>query len=44
MAELNVGIVGMGWVAGAHINTFKNVSGASVTAVCSRRYLDENAD
>jgi predicted dehydrogenase len=41
MAELNVGIVGMGWVAGAHINTFRNVSGASVTAVCSRRHLDE---
>jgi predicted dehydrogenase len=41
MRELNVGIVGMGWVAGAHINTFKNVSGATVTAICSRRPLDE---
>jgi len=41
MSDLQVGIVGMGWVAGAHIETFKNVEGASVTAVCSRRDLDE---
>jgi predicted dehydrogenase len=41
MAELNVGIVGLGWAAGAHINTFKKVAGANVTAVCSRRSLDE---
>lgn len=41
MADLNIGIVGLGWVAGAHINTFKNVNGANVTAVCSRRNLDE---
>ncbi len=27
MSELNVGIVGLGWVAGAHIETFKTVSG-----------------
>ena len=40
MADLNIGIVGLGWVAGAHINTFKKVSGANVTAVCSRRNLD----
>jgi predicted dehydrogenase len=37
---LRVGIVGLGWVAGAHIETFKNVTGASVTAVCSRRKQD----
>src|SRR5690625_4561745 len=41
MDELNVGIVGLGWVAGAHINVFKEVEGANVTAVCSRRDLDE---
>ena len=41
MSDLKVGIVGMGWVAGAHIATFKDVEGASVTAVCSRRELDE---
>jgi predicted dehydrogenase len=37
--ELNVGVVGLGWVAGAHIETFKSVEGAKVTAVCSRREL-----
>ena len=35
-----VGIVGLGWVAGAHIETFKQVKGAAVTAVCTRRKLD----
>lgn len=40
MADLRVGIVGLGWVAGAHIQTFKAVKGANVTAVCSRRKLD----
>ncbi len=42
MSDLNVGIVGLGWVAGAHIDTFKNVEGANITAVCSRRELDKN--
>lgn len=42
MSDLNVGIVGLGWVAGAHMGTFKNVDGANVTAVCSRRDLDED--
>jgi predicted dehydrogenase len=41
MGDLNVGIVGLGWVAGAHIETFKSVDGGRVTAVCSRRDLDE---
>ena len=41
MSDLKVGIVGLGWVAGAHIETFKSISGAKVTAVCSRRKLDE---
>jgi predicted dehydrogenase len=43
MGELGVGIVGLGWVAGAHIETFKKVKGAKVTAVCSRRKLDAKA-
>ncbi|MGH9341938.1 MAG: Gfo/Idh/MocA family protein [Acidobacteriota bacterium] len=43
MSDLNVGVVGLGWVAGAHIETFKSVKGANVTAVCSRRQLDEAA-
>ena len=25
MSDMNVGIVGLGWVAGAHIETFKTV-------------------
>ena len=37
MDELKVGIVGLGWVAGAHIEGFKAVDGVSVSAVCSRR-------
>jgi predicted dehydrogenase len=41
MSDLNIGIIGLGWVAGAHIETFKNVSGAKVTAVCSSRLLNE---
>jgi predicted dehydrogenase len=41
MSEYNIGIVGLGWVAGAHIETFKNVKGAKVTGVCSRRQLDD---
>lgn len=41
MSELRVGIVGLGSVAEAHINAFKKVAGANVTAVCSRRELNE---
>lgn len=41
MSDLNVGIVGLGWVAGAHIETFKAVSGGNVTAICSRRKHNE---
>ena len=37
MQELRIAIVGLGWVAGAHIEAFKTVRGASVTAVCSQR-------
>jgi len=40
MSELNIGIVGLGAVAGAHIETFKHVTGARVTRVCSRREHD----
>lgn len=43
MSQLNIGIVGLGWVAGAHIEAFKHIPGAKVTAVCSRRELDEAA-
>ena len=40
MGDLRIGIVGLGWVAGAHLETFKQVTGAKVTAVCSRRKQD----
>jgi predicted dehydrogenase len=36
MKDLGIGIVGLGWVAGAHIETFKHVTGARVTAISSR--------
>jgi len=35
--ELRIGVVGLGWVAGAHIETFKNVTGARITGVSSQR-------
>jgi len=41
MNDINVGIVGLGWVAGAHISAFNKIPGAKVTAVCSRRELNE---
>jgi predicted dehydrogenase len=41
MNDINVGIIGLGWVAGAHIAAFNKIPGARVTAVCSRRELDE---
>src|SRR5712675_2421855 len=43
MGDLRIGIVGLGWVAGAHIETIKHVTGAKVTAVCSRRKQDSGA-
>ncbi len=43
MSEYRVGIVGLGWVAGAHIDAFKEVRGATVAAICSRRRHDEAA-
>lgn len=43
MSDMKIGVVGLGWVAGAHIETFKHVKGAAVTAVCSRRALEPAA-
>lgn len=40
MQELKIGIVGYGWAATAHIEAFKEVNGASIAAICSRRELD----
>jgi predicted dehydrogenase len=43
MSEIRIGIVGLGWVAGAHIEAFRQVEGARVAAVCSRRPQDQAA-
>ncbi|MBC8406918.1 MAG: Gfo/Idh/MocA family oxidoreductase [Planctomycetes bacterium] len=40
MQPLKIGIVGYGWAASAHIEAFKEVNGATVDAICSRRTLD----
>lgn len=40
MKELRVGVVGLGWVAGAHIDVLNKIDGVRVTSVCSRRPLD----
>ncbi len=42
-SELRVGIVGLGWAAGGHIQAFQAVPGARVAAVCTRRPLDPAA-
>lgn len=39
MADINVGIIGYGWVAGAHIQAINAVPGVKVTAVHSSRRL-----
>ncbi|RPJ57636.1 MAG: gfo/Idh/MocA family oxidoreductase, partial [Acidobacteria bacterium] len=41
--QFGVGIVGLGWVAGAHIGTFKMIPGVQVVGVSSRRDLDPKA-
>ncbi len=41
--QFGVGIVGLGWVAGAHIDTFKRIPGVRVIGVSSRRKLDPKA-
>jgi predicted dehydrogenase len=40
MKELKVGVVGLGWVAGAHIETWKGIPGVTVAAVCDVRPMD----
>lgn len=41
MKPLRVGIVGYGWVAGAHLTALHELERVRVTAICSRRTLDE---
>jgi predicted dehydrogenase len=33
---LGIGVLGTGWVAGAHIENFKKIDGCEIVAVCSR--------
>jgi predicted dehydrogenase len=40
MKKYNVGVVGYGWVAGAHITAINATALGEVTAVCSARKLD----
>jgi predicted dehydrogenase len=40
MKRFNVGVIGYGWAAGAHITAINATSRARVTAVCSSRKLD----
>ncbi len=40
MNKYNVGIVGFGWVAGAHLNAFKELPNYRPVAIMSRRTLD----
>lgn len=42
MSDLGVGIVGLGWVAGAHISAIEKIPGVEVTAVCTRRSAEKN--
>ena len=42
MKKFNVGVIGYGWVAGAHIQAINATTHAQVTAVCSSRALDSN--
>ncbi len=41
MKPLRFGIVGYGWVAGAHIKSFEAIEGCEVTAICSRRKIPD---
>ncbi len=40
MKRFNVGVVGYGWAAGAHIAAINATSIARAAAVCSSRHLD----
>ncbi|SVC11158.1 uncharacterized protein METZ01_LOCUS264012, partial [marine metagenome] len=40
MKKFNIGVIGYGWVAGAHIDSINATDQGQVTAVCSSRKLD----
>ena len=41
MKKFNIGVIGYGWVAGAHIDSINATGQGRVTAVCSSRKLDQ---
>jgi predicted dehydrogenase len=41
MKKINVGIIGYGWVAGAHLEAINATGLGQVTAICSARGLNE---
>jgi predicted dehydrogenase len=43
MKKFNVGVIGYGWAAGAHIEAINGTSLAQVTSICSSRQLDSAA-
>src|SRR5205823_5446935 len=43
MKKYNVGIIGYGWVAGAHIAALNATTRGQVTAICSARKLNAGA-
>jgi len=43
MKSYRVGIVGFGWVAGAHLKTFSELPSFQPVAILSRRKLDAAA-
>ena len=40
MKKFNIGVIGYGWVAGAHIDSINATGQGQVAAVCSSRKLD----
>lgn len=41
--QIGVGVIGTGWVAGAHIENFKQIAGCEIVAVCSRKKANAEA-
>jgi len=41
--RFGMGVIGTGWMAGAHIDNFKQIDGCEVVAVCSRKLASAEA-
>ena len=37
MDKVRIGVIGLGWFGEMHVDTYRGVHGAEVTAVCTRR-------